>query len=76
MAVEKTSGAPSTGSTSPGFCKQNTCSALGFRSGGNCAASTAGNPTTITDFGLRNDGGLFKCKFNCSVFGIARAGMY
>ena len=30
----------------------------------------------MTDLGLRNDGGLFRCKFSCSPLGEARAGMY
>src|SRR5579871_1759688 len=75
MSDENKSGAPSTGNTSDDFCKQKTESALTARNGGSCAASTKGSPTTITDIGLRNDGGLLSLRFICSFLGRASAGM-
>src|SRR5260370_41041876 len=76
MSEEKTRGAASTGRTSEDFCRQKTWSALTARNGGNCAASIAGSPKTMTDIGLRKEGGLFSFKFICSPFGGASAGMY
>src|SRR6267143_2965852 len=74
--VEKTRGAPSTGRTNEGLCRQETWLGSTARRGGNCAASTAGSPTTSTDLGLWNEGGLLSLRFNWSPFGTARAGMY
>ena len=56
-AVEKTSGAPSMGMTIFGFLRQETSSTLTGLSGGGVAAWMAGSAMTMTDFGLRNEGG-------------------
>ena len=37
---------------------------------------TGGSPITITDFGLRNDGGLFSRRLRSFSLGNANAGMY
>ena len=39
------------------------------RKGGTGAGRTGGKPITITDFGLRNDGGLFSRRLSSSCFG-------
>src|SRR5262249_27489449 len=76
ICVEKTSGAPSTARTSGDFCAQETALGSTARRGGSCGASTAGQPTTRTDLGFLNDGGLLRRRFSESCLGRASAGMY
>src|SRR5712692_9657297 len=49
---------------SDAFWRQKTWFGSTVRSGGNCAASTAGSAATNTDLGLRKEGGLLSFRFN------------